>query len=338
MREKRKDVPTLDDEKELLVQDDESGFSDSFLQASLEGENGKSYFVSMGVSKFTHHEKGTRWHTRFELNEECIAKTLPWKIPLFNQLTTGVTAEVDLLKDYGNDAVNIIHREDEVTVELPGMSYSSRGDNWDFRYEMESGSGFDLHFDALSVPYWFADGGWMQWTKTSKIKGFEAWSNVEGTLYTNGSPVKVRGRGVVERVKLTAMIWGEVNWYDWIWVISDDLYVLLFHVNNGEYSDGKVFLRETGDYLNIDRVTIKFPEVSYIPDLNHFVSTKIAVQAVTEKGILALEGSLLRMHKRAPYQDMEFTWNGSFSFWNGDKIILTNARGADEQGCYYKIP
>jgi hypothetical protein len=329
-------MPTLDDERELIVAEAETGFSDTFFQCSLDGENGKSYFVSMGFSKFA-TDKGTRWHTRFEINEASISQASPWKIPLFNAIRTGTVPEVDIVKEYEDELAELSYGEDKAVAKLPGITYVSHVDQWDFKYEQESGSGFDLHFNALSRPFWFADGGEGQWTKSSKIKGFEAWSEAEGTLFFKGSPVKVRGLGAVERVKLTAMVWREVNWYDWIWVISDQLYLLLFHVNNGGYLDGKIYLPESDEYLNVESVTIEYPQVSYIPDLNHFVSTKIRVTATTVKGVLFLDGKLRRMHKRDPYQDLEFNWEGQFSFWNGDKLYLTNAKGADEQGAFYSV-
>jgi hypothetical protein len=217
------------------------------------------------------------------------------------------------------------------------MFYVSHGDHWHFKQDVQPGMAYDLRFRALSRPFRFADGKEGQWTKSSRISGFEAWATIEGTLTWEGTQLSVKGLGVVERAKLSAMIWREVKWYDWIWVISDQLHLLHFHVNNGDYVDGKLFLTQSRDYLDITQATIEYPEVSYVPPINHFVSSKIRFTAATKKGTLFLNGNLLRMSKTAPYQDLEFEWQGYFSFLNGKRILLTHVRGADQQCCYYSI-
>lgn len=329
-------IPTLEDEKELIVAPGELGFSDTFFQCSLEGERGKKFFITLGFSKNT-SEKGTKWHTRLEINEKAISFSSPGKIPLFKTLNQGAVPEVDEIRQFEDQAFRIQYGKGRAKAELPGIAYEGYPDHWHFRCTREFGNELDLYFEALSRPFWFADGGAGLWTKSSNISGFEAWTRVEGTLFWGGRPVKVTGLGIVERVKLTTLLWREVTWYDWLWMISDQLHLLLFQVNNGEYLDGKIFLKDSQDYLSIRQAIIEFPEIALIPELNHYVSSKIHLKAFTDKGFLSLKGNLTRMHKRDPFQDMEFDWRGDFTYWNGGKIILSHIKGADEQGSLYKI-
>jgi len=201
----------------------------------------------------------------------------------------------------------------------------------------------DLTLKSLGTPFWFNQGKeeGAQITPSTVVRGMELFGDTEGFLIFGGNEIKVKGPGIHEHVVSEHISWMEFGWQDWIWFVFDEMYGLIFEMQGGGYKDGGIYLRKEKEYLIIKDFDIDRPQWAFSPVLQHHFPVGFNARAHTDKGILCIEGYVVRSQPwrkinkyrpamTMPASDMEVKWKGLFTFEDGRTINLNNGRGGNE--------
>ncbi len=312
----------------------EKGFIDYWFNGSLTGDDGKEYFLTYAIFC-----EGDRDVARLDISMEpiwCFTR------PSSKVIQKNEIPEVDTL---------FIKPRGTAETEVSSTAFSIKLGGFDIRcsppvYKLKySGKecGLDLTLKIKGSPFWFNRGKeeGARITPSTLIWGFELFGDMEGTLTIGGKETHVIGVGIHECVTSSIQAWFEYGWMDWIWFHFDELYGLIFDMHGGKYKDGCIYLMKEKEYLVINDFDIDHPQWAYSPVLQHHWPIRISAKAKTDRGILFIEGDVLRSqtwrqqnkHRHAmnlPASDMEVRWTGNFVYNNGKKISLTNGRGGDE--------
>jgi hypothetical protein len=314
-----------------------SAFTDYYFSCSLQGEDGKDYFVTLVI--VGHTVMGEYDSGRISISVEPLRY---FTTPSSRTIINGEKAEIEnrLLLPVGS--IKTEASSTDLTITLDAFQITIAPPAYEFRYHGEDAS-VDLRFKSLGTPFWFNQGKpeGARITPSTIVKGLEAFGEVEGTITLDGKEVAVKGVGCHEHVQSDAIHWMEFGWQDWMWFVFDELYGLAFNMQGGEYKDGGIYLRNEKEYLVVKDFFIDRPKWAFSPTLQHQWPITFTLEAPTDKGTLFLEGDVVRSqpyyqvekHRQAmtmPFADMDVNWRGTFVYKDGKKMNLTNGKGGNE--------
>jgi hypothetical protein len=313
----------------------ENEFRDYHLQACLTGDDGKDYYLTYTIARMENRE-----FTQLVISDEPVwYSTTPRKriirkgekplIELGNQQRIGA-----MKTEASSSGFKASMGTFEATLAPPLFRFGCR----------EKDVSVDLTLESLGLPWWINEGkeeGAKITPSTTPIRGFEQLGKVGGVLSIKGKEIHVKGVGVHEHFVQQHMAWAEMGWQDWIWFVSDEMYGLIFELHGGPYKDAGIYLIKEKEYLVVRDFDIDHPQWAYSPMLQHNIPIAFKVRASTDKGILLLEGDMIRAlpwrrinkyrHAAAtPSADTEFVWKGVFTYHDGRTLVLNHGKGGNE--------
>jgi hypothetical protein len=321
----------------------ENGLLDYFFEASLIGDDGKDYFVtvslfreSLGKKAVLH--KGKHLNGRVSISMEPI-----WF------LTTPSSKIIE--KGERPDFEIRAQMDPMIKPEVVSSCFTLKADKWEFMLSPPSyrviyhGEDvfLDLAFKSLGIPFWFNEGKeeGAQKTPSTVLWGSEVFCDVEGLMKINGKELHVKGNGIFEHVIAEQIAFMESGWQAWIWFVFEEMYGLVYHVHGSGYKDGAIYLRKEKEYLTLRSLDIDNAQWAYSPVLQHHWPVSIIARGVTDKGNISIKGDVIRSQTwgqidkyrpavTIPGSDMEARYTGVFTYNDGRTIDLRNGKGGYE--------
>ncbi len=310
------------------------GFLDYLISASLNGDDGKDYFVTLTVARMKKRDIA-----RMQISRDPL-----WfyTTPASKIIQKGEMPEVDIRMKKPGGSLIAEHFENAFVIRYDAWTLIFSPPTYHVQYQGDDVS-LDLTLNSLGTPFWFNQGKAEGCRKTPStvVWGVEAFCDVEGLLKLKDKEIHVKGSGLVDHGISENLSWVESIWQDFVWFVFEDIYGLLYDVHGTGYKDGGLFLRNEKEYLIVKDHDMDNPQWAYSPVLQHHWPMAVSARAVTDKGILSIEGDATRSQTwgrvnrykpglTLPGSDMEVRFTGTFTFDDGRLIQLGKGRGAYE--------
>jgi hypothetical protein len=340
------EYPTVKDYKTLWDRYDKGGFIDYWMGACLQGDDGNEYFMTLAIFKA---DRGGRDLAigQVVISEEPLRY---YTTPSKKIIRTGEIPEIKRRFAQPVEALKTKFSSSSFKVELEGWQFTvSPPGSVKARYQGKDVS-LDLNYKMRGNPVWFSNGtkDTFRASHSNQITGFESLGNFEGTMTYKGKKIGVKGTGVFEHALLPTHSWIEFIWLDWMWFNFDELYGLLFESKGGGVQTGGIYLIKEKEFLPIKKLFIDHPEWAYSPVNEHQFPIKFSAEAHTDKGVLFIEGDVVRSQPMKqidkyqygatmPFSDMGIDYRGTFVYNDGRTLKLNNGKGGDEMIATYNF-
>lgn len=326
---------TLDDEARNGVEENvRSGFLDWLFQFSVTGDDGELYSIGGSILSLALEKLDV-------VSINCAkgkgtVKQLPNSIYKIGKYP-GMLIEQLLRKPQGT--LKIQQKEHKVTVTC-GDEYiveCFEDNSWHLMVDTLDGKyKADLYHKPHGYPLWYGREKPSYLTQHSITYGYNWAGYVEGTIYIENKPIKVKGLGIRERYVAVDSSAAELGgWEDSGWIAFNEVHSSLYDMRLG-MKDFSVYDLQTQKYYPEGKKTIKHENWVFLRELDGFIPTKYNIKIEVEDGVYevtAYVGNATTWgvtFKVPDYPVATLTFDkveGSFTYNNGTRKELTGGRG-----------
>lgn len=328
------EVTLVDDARKGVKEDIRSGFLDWLYQFSVTGDDGEFYSIGGSILSLAVE--------KLDLVTMNIAKGFGSEKQLSNSIYKVANYPGMLFErmiHYPQGRLEIINKAHSILIQC-GKEYSVEcfeDHSWHFHIDsMDGVYKADLYHRPHGFPLWYGRETPSYLTQHSITYGYNWAGDVEGSFWYKGKQVKVKGTGIRERYVSVDSSAAELGgWEDWGFVTFNEMHSSMYDMRLGKKDFSLYDLENKKHYPEGDMI-ITHSDWVFLRPLDGFIPTHYNIRISVEDGIYEINahvgnattwGVTFQVPDN-PVATLSFDkTEGTFTFNNGGKRILTEGRG-----------